>query len=519
LEEPKSLEIKETLQKAVEFTIASGYQLDKEAFDFLSIISQTEDPIKLLKETIKRIEGLKERPLFIGKNLLEETAERMFPESKEALLKLPSETTSAKRTFKAYAQEISSELEIIRNPAEKLSATGSMEDYLKYFKDRFKKLQRFLKKRIDARDAITILEAKRAPANTKFKIIAMITDKRETGQQILLRVEDLEASATILVPKNATRELLEKARKLLLDQVVCIHLTKGRRNLLIAEDIIWPDVPQRAPKKASEPVFAALISDLHVGSQMFMREEFNRFILWLNGKYGTASMKEIAGRVKYIVIAGDIVDGIGVYPGQIEELSIPDVYKQYELAARFFEQIPDYIDIIIVPGNHDACRKALPQPAIERDYAEPIYETTRKIYSLGNPCTISLHGVELLVYHGRSLDDVIISSPNIEFHNVEKAMRLLLQCRHLAPIYGEKTPIAPENRDFLVIENPPDIFHAGHVHVTGYETYRGTLIVNSGAWQKQTAYQKKMGLEPTPGIVPIVDLQTLEVKPLSFVAV
>jgi len=509
------LGVKEALQKAVEFTITSGYHLDKEAFEFLSSVSQTEDPVKLLKEAIKRIEGLKDRPLFIGKRLLEETAEKIFFESKEAPLKIPSEVTGAKRTFKAYAQEISSELEIIKNPAEKMSTTGSIEDYLGYFKDRFKKLQKLLRKRIDARDAITILEARRTPANTKFKIIAMITEKRETGQKILLRVEDLEASATVLVPKNATRELVEKARKLLLDQVVCLHISKGKRNLLVAEDITWPDIPQRAPKTASEPVFAALISDLHVGSQMFMREEFSRFILWLNGKYGNASMREIAGRVKYVVVAGDVVDGIGVYPGQIDELSIPDVYKQYEMAARFFEQIPDYIDVIIVPGNHDACRKALPQPAIERDYAEPIYET-RKIYSLGNPCTISLHGVELLIYHGRSLDDVIISSPNVEFHNVEKAMRLLLQCRHLAPIYGEKTPIAPESRDFLVIESPPDIFHAGHVHVTGYENYRGTLIVNSGAWQKQTAYQKKMGLEPTPGIIPIVDLQTLKVKPISF---
>ncbi|MCD6240882.1 DNA polymerase II small subunit, partial [Candidatus Bathyarchaeota archaeon] len=163
----------------------------------------------------------------------------------------------------------------------------------------------------------------------------------------------------------------------------------------------------------------------------------------------------------------------------------------------------------------DASRKALPQPAIPKDYAEAIYEK-RKIYSLGNPATVEVHGVEILIYHGRSLDDVIVSSPNIEFNNPEKAMRLLLQCRHLAPTYGAKTPIAPEPRDFLVIERIPDIFHAGHVHVVGYEYYRGTLIVNSGAWQRQTAYQKKMGLTPVPGVVPIVNLQTLEVTCLSF---
>ena len=129
-----------------------------------------------------------------------------------------------------------------------------------------------------------------------------------------------------------------------------------------------------------------------------------------------------------------------------------------------------------------------------------------------------LHEVELLLYHGRSLDDIVASIPNISFQTPDKAMKFLLQSRHLAPVYGKKTPIAPEKKDFMVIERPPDIFHAGHVHVIRYDTYRGTLIVNSGTWQKQTEFQKKMGVTPNPGIVPIVNLQTLQVTPINFTA-
>ena len=136
---------------------------------------------------------------------------------------------------------------------------------------------------------------------------------------------------------------------------------------------------------------------------------------------------------------------------------------------------------------------------------------------LGNPAVVELHGVEFLLYHGRSIDDIVVSAPNISFQQPEKAMRLLLQCRHLAPIYGAKTPIAPETKDFLVIERIPDVFHSGHVHVMKYENYRGTLLVNSGTWQEKTLFQEKMGLEPTPGIVPIVNLQTLEVQTISFI--
>ena len=184
-------------------------------------------------------------------------------------------------------------------------------------------------------------------------------------------------------------------------------------------------------------------------------------------------------------------------------------------AAELIEQTPDHIEIIIVPGNHDATRRALPQPTIKAEYTEPLQEIGR-VHLLGNPSTILLHGVRILLYHGRSLDDVISLLPNMSFQEPDKAMRFLLQSRHLAPAYGERTPISPEKKDFLVIENVPDIFHAGHVHMFGYSNYRGTLIVNSGAWQWQTEYQREMGHTPNPGIVPVVNLQSLEVIPIDF---
>lgn len=511
---------KENLQNAVSFTVAAGYQLDKEAFEFLNTISQTGNPIELMKKVIEKVEKLQEKPLFIGESFLKEIAKEAFQKLKEETPSLqltpPSLVHEGKRTFRPYAKDVEAEIKVIEDPTDKICTTGTLDDYLEYFQDRFKKIRKLLKRRIDVRHATSISDALKATQNEKVKIIGIVAEKRETEQRILLRVEDREAQATVLVPSNASSELMKKAQKLLLDQVICISAVKGRNDLLIADNFIWPDIPQKNPRKASEPVYAALISDLHVGSKMFMREEFNLFTLWLNGRYGNAGLKQLASHVKYVVIAGDIVDGIGIYPNQIVELAISDVYEQYQAAAKFLEQIPDYIEVIIIPGNHDACRKALPQPAIPDSYAEPLYEA-RKIHSFGNPCTISLHGVELLLAHGRSLDDVAASVPTLDLHVPAKAMELLLQSRHLAPIYGQRTRISPEKQDFMVIKRVPDIFHAGHVHVFQYDRYRGTLIVNSGAWQEQTSYQRKMGVEPTPGIVPIVNLQTLQVTPISFV--
>jgi len=514
----------EKLQKAVGLTIAAGYQLNKEAFEFLSALALTEDPAEIMSKAIQKIEALKEKPLFIDRCFLEQFMEASKPTKEistqsleEPLQTLPEpHLTEGKRRFYPYAKEIEANIKIIDDPAGKLSSSGTIEDYLEYFRDRFKRMEKLLRQRIDVKSAASLIDALKAPANTRLKIVGMITEKRESKQKILLIVEDLHASTMVLVPQNSSEELLKKARLLLLDQVVCLSVVKTRSNLLIAEDIILPDIAQKPQHKAPIPVYAVLTSDMHVGSTKFQREAFNRFVLWLNGRYGDENMREIASHVKYVLIAGDVVDGIGVYPNQIRELAIKDIHEQYRLAAKGIEQIPDYIEVLIIPGNHDAPRKALPQPAISNTFLKTLQES-RNVYSLGNPCLLSLHGVEVLLYHGRSLDDVIPTVPGMDFDHPEKAMRLLLQCRHLAPVYGGKTMLSPESGDPLVVERVPDIFHAGHVHVLGYCNYRGVLVVNSGGWQDQTDYMRRLGLVPTPGKVPVVDLQTSEVTVIPFI--
>ena len=504
----------EKLQRAVELTITAGYQLNKEAFEFLSIVAATEDPTEIVSKAIQKIEDLEEKPLFIDRSLLEQLVKE--PEhTKELLVQtLPElQITEGKMEFHPYARGVEASIKIIDDPSTKLSSSGTIEDYLEYFRDRFKRVEKLLRQRIDVKSAASIMDALRAPANTKLKVIVMITDKRESKQRVILSVEDLQASATVLVPQNAPQELMKKSQLLLVDQVVCLSVVKARSSLLIAEDIILPDIAQKPQNKAQVPVYAVLTSDMHVGSTKFQREAFNRFILWLNGKHGNGRMREIASHVKYVLIAGDVVDGIGVYPNQIKELAIKDVYGQYSLAAKHIEQIPDYIEVVIIPGNHDAPRKALPQPAISNTFLNTLQES-RNVRSLGNPSLLSLHNVEVLLYHGRSLDDIVYTVPGMG--HPEKAMKLLLQSRHLAPVYGGKTMLSPENRDPLVIERIPDIFHAGHVHVLGYSNYRGVTVVNSGCWQEQTEYMQRLGLVPTPGKVPVINLQTLEVTVIPF---
>jgi DNA polymerase II small subunit len=514
---------REKLQRAVEATIAAGYQLNSEAFELLSTAAVNDDPTTIMSKALQRIEELEKKPLFIDKSLLEtllkpsETTkeeERVQPQDRKP--EPPQhQMIEGKSFFHPYAKDVEADINILEDPTGKLTSNGTIEEFIQYFQDRFKRIERLLRQRIDVKAATPISEAVKSPAKTKLKIICMVTEKRESKRNTIVTVEDLQATATILVTHNAREELHRKAQRLLPDQVVCFAVAKTRSNLFLAEDIIFPEVGQKPRQRASEPVYAVLTSDMHVGSTKFHKEAFDRFVSWLNGKYGNAKMKEIAGHVKYLLVAGDLVDGVGVYPNQMKELVIKDVHKQYNLVSKLFEQIPDYIEIIVSPGNHDAPRKALPQPAIAEDFLKKLQESGRAL-SVGDPSLVSLHGVEVLMYHGRSLDDIIAAVPGLDHDHPEKAMKVLIQSRHLSPLYGGKTLLLPENRDFLVIERIPDIFHAGHIHVLGCCNYRGVLIVNSGGWQEQTEYMQKLGLVPTPGKVPVVNLQTLSLAVLSF---
>ncbi len=534
----------EKLQAAIEATITAGYQLNSEAFEFLIQNAETSDPLAVMNLALEKMAGLADKPMFIEKAFLEAIMQQATLASTQVVIEqskseppaasveesMPTfeepepsyqqpmeepEAGGAENSFFPYAKDITSELKILDDCTGKLTSNGSLEEYAGLFQDRFKRVEKILRQRMDVRAATPLTEALKSQPKTKLKVICMLTERRDSKNNTILSVEDLGGSATIMISQKAPEEVKKKVLTLMPDTVFCAAVVKTRSDLLMAEDIILPEVGRKMVQKAQEPIYAVLTSDIHVGSTKFTKQAFRHFILWLRGKWGQPWMREIAGRVKYLLIAGDIVDGVGIYPDQQKELTIRDVTKQYNFAVKYLEKVPDYIEIVLSPGNHDAARKSQPQPAIPEGYLAAI-KGKKNIYSVGSPCYLSLHGVEVLMYHGVSLNDIIGVVPGMDSNFPERPMSLLMQCRHLAPMYGGKTMLSPENRDYLVIDRVPDIFHSGHIHILGYCKYRGVLVVNSGGWQDQTEYMEKIGLMPTPGKVPVVNLQTMEIRVLDF---
>ena len=304
-------------------------------------------------------------------------------------------------------------------------------------------------------------------------------------------------------------DLKDAADTLLMDQFAMFKIVPAKNGGFFVKDIILPDIPEHTTNRSKTETYAVFLSDLHVGSKFFMEEELSEFIKWIS------SADPIARKIRFVVIGGDLIDGVGVFPGQDKVLDQLTTEDQLQKTFEVLDKIPKHIKVFLISGNHDAGRKALPQPAIPKMYNSELWDR-ENFFMLGNPSMVSLNGVKVLMYHGQSIDDVVRTTPGVSYDKPAAVMRHFLKARHMSPIYGSRTPIAPETEDMMVIDDVPDIFHSGHVHFVGLDMYKGVLIVNSGAWQRQTDFQESVGITPTPGMAIIVNLQTMKVYQKDF---
>jgi DNA polymerase II small subunit len=319
------------------------------------------------------------------------------------------------------------------------------------------------------------------------------------------RIAELEdPTGTISVLFRKDRPVFSDAERIVHDETIGVRGKLSHDGkLFFAEQLFRPDIRiDNTPFTSDAPGRAVLISDVHVGSNTFLEKEWNRFSDWLQD--------DPPG---YLLIAGDLVDGIGVFPGQEQELEIKNIYEQYDRFAGMLRDLPARMQIVVAPGNHDVVRGAEPQPVIPEQFTKKF---PKNCILVENPALVNLQGVRILMYHGRSIDDMIGLIPGASYEKSGKMMEEMLQRRHLAPAYGRKTPIAAGRQDRMIIDPVPEILHTGHVHIRGITTYRGVLGINAGTWQSQTAFQKQMNVNPTPAQAVAVDLQTLVPETFTF---
>tara|TARA_R110002051_G_scaffold324587_2_gene422558 strand:+ start:293 stop:1585 length:1293 start_codon:yes stop_codon:yes gene_type:complete len=422
----------------------------------------------------------------------------------------PIDTPDSYSAWDAFASDYSTDINK-RPPVGQSKNIGSIESIADLFNNRYEKIRKIFREQSGFRESGTIKEItnerkKIGYKKRRYKVIGMVEEaKRTKSGGKLVTLEDPTGTMRIFIRKEDPA-----SDTLMVDDVIGIigNFDKNSEDMFWCDEVYYADILMNHQNKGGadyDPISIAFISDLHMGSKYFLEDTWNKMVKWLNED-------KLAKNIKYLVLSGDCVDGAGVYPGQEKNLIISNVYEQYEYCARKLDEIPEHITPIILPGNHDAVRPAEPQPMLESG----IQQRFNSAIHIGNPCRVNLNGIDILSYHGKGMDDMIPRLDGVTYDTSVEVMKHMLKKRHLAPMWGERNALSPEDADQMVIETPPDIFITGHTHSHAFEWYRGVPLIVSSTMQGQTDFMNMLGYSSMKGYLTLYNIQSREVKVISF---
>lgn len=400
----------------------------------------------------------------------------------------------------------------------------NFNDFVLHYNNRFRTLSGILKAR-DIDNLTSIRRIKEMKDKDLVSTIGMVYELGETKNgHITIDLEDRSGIIKGIVLKSNDK-VLEIAKNLVHDEVIAVTGTAGK-DVLFITDIIFPDIPlSNELKQAKEESYAVFTGDPQIGSKAFYKPQFQKFIDWMSGKNVPKQHKEIVKKIKYLIMPGDIIEGVGIFPGQEKELEKDSVIDQYNLAYDYLKQIPPHVQIIMCPGNHDAVRLAEPQPPFNKKFIGHLKDLPN-LTLISSPGLVNIGktkdftGFNVMLYHGFSMpyygDKVPMIRESGGLSNMSAIMQFYLQRRHFAPAHGSTQFIPDIRYDPLVIDQIPDILVTGHVHKISIDTYRGVTTMNVSAWVKPTEYQSRFGLVPDNCRAILMNLKTREFKILNF---
>ena len=517
----------------VKLFLSKDILISPEFVEQLKIVSDDK-----ISDLMKKISNFKEGPMVISKEIEDflSSFSDKEPDWKEFERLLTSFDKNKNNSFHKVVSAIKEDNNIQEELKRKkdLDVVFSYEDsldkkelqtFVSYFNNRYKALKTILQFRIELEKASAINRVKTRFEKDNVAIIGMVYNKSITKNgNYMLALEDPSGIINVIVNKTK-EETFEMCKSIVFDEVIGVTGVSSN-GIIFADKIFTPDVPvNKELKKCDDDVNIAVLADIHIGSKHFLYDEFNRMIKWLKGEFGNEQQREDAKKIKYLFIVGDLVDGVGIYPSQENDLEIKDIIEQYDKMASYLKKIPEHIKIIIAAGNHDAVRIPEPQPKLPNDFAKALWDLPN-VTMVSNPSLIKIgatdkfDGFLIYLYHGFSMPFYAENVESIRqkggLENVEHIMQFLLKKRHLAPTHASTQYIPDDREDYLVIKTVPDVFISGHIHRATIANYKNITLVNGSTWIGMTDFQEKVGLKPLPARVPIINLKTRKGKIMRF---
>jgi DNA polymerase II small subunit len=513
-------------KEILKFCLEKGFLLDNEVFNLFNQTTDSES-VKVIIGSLKDYTNQRvitrtlfsehrEKVLQIISTLPKESQEEF--ENLRIKLGLSIEISQEHKNIELRDAEVLGSVKVLSPTTAENSKKIEVGDFVRHFRNRVAEMSKILQGNSSLKNLVSV--GKLSDSRQGVSVIGMISEKITTkNKNILLEVEDLTGKIKVLV-NSTNKELCEKAEDICLDSVLGFS-GFGNREILFANNIVFPEcfLPER--KKSSAEEYALFVGDIHLGSNLFLEKSFSRFIDYL----GEKNQESEARKIKYLFINGDIVAGVGNYPSQERYLAVKDLEEQYLKLSEFLKKIRKDIKIIISPGNHDGVRLMEPQPMFNEKFAWSLYGLKNALI-LGNPNLVNIgakpgfSGFDVLSYHGFSYPYYANVIPKLALEKAlarspDKVMHYLLMNRHLAPSHSS-VQYFPGEEDELIIKKIPDIMVSGHTHKCAVSYYNNVLTLSTAAWEGKTDYEEKMGIEPDFCKVPAVNLKTRGVKILDF---
>jgi len=198
------------------------------------------------------------------------------------------------------------------DPSLNITSAEGIDGYNALFSSRFTKLKKIISTRPEFKMVKQISSIISIKSKEDVFVCGLVVERKTERSITKVIIEDTTGRFEGII---FDKDLQKIASSLLLDQFLMACVVFGKNGGFIIKDIILPDVPEHPRTRSKSETYAVFLSDLHIGSKFFLEKEFERFVSWLS------SPDPISRKIRFILIGGDVVDGVGIYPNQDKEIA------------------------------------------------------------------------------------------------------------------------------------------------------------------------------------------------------
>jgi len=226
------------------------------------------------------------------------------------------------------------------------AAEIATEDFIHFYSSKYEKMKNIIVSRLQKNFvSLNKLDASRS----EVFVLGIVKDVKERDGKKHVELEDLTASATVIFDEANVD----------VDEVIAVRgISAGK--ILYGKELIYPDIPIRAPAKGKGK--ACFISDLHL--EQSPRQDIEKFFKWFSSQ-----------ELDYLFIAGDAGN----------KTALETLITEYCGNKKVF----------VIPGESDG-DKEYPQLAAEF--------SSGNIISLSNPSMVEINGVKILLIHSFGIE-------------------------------------------------------------------------------------------------------------------